>query len=210
MADQRTLVVVGTGAVTGAPDQCVLQLALNGIGATPAESLGICSTAAEGAIAALEGAGVVRDDIRTVNLSVQDFFDQAQQKVTARIGSYELEVIVRNVDDVSGLLGVLSDAAGDALQIRSLLLGMRDAGPLFREARRQAVRDAQEKARDLAEAAELQLGSIQSLEDNERPGSPFPARSMHALAASAMPIEPGQTSVRASVTITYAIAGRHP
>jgi uncharacterized protein YggE len=207
MAKQRTLVVVGTGTATGVPDQCVLHISLNGIGATPAETLDICSAAASGAISAMVGAGISRDDIRTVNVSVQDYFDQAQQRVTSRVGSYQLEVIVRSLDRVSQTLAVLFEAAGTALQIRSLQLSMRDTQPLRRAARREAVRDAQERAQDLAEAAGLRLGEIIVLEDNDRSGS----QGVRAMAASrnaevSMPVEPGQVSVSASVTITYAIA----
>lgn len=209
MPDPRTLVVVGTGIAAGVPDQCVLHIALNGIGTTPAEALDICSNAAQGAIAAAVGAGVEQDDVRTVNLSVQDFFDQAKQKVTARICSYQLEVIVRSLDDIGRVLGVLSDAAGDALQIRSLQLGLKDAEPVRKEARRRAVRDAQEKAQDLAGEAGLQLGVILTLEDTEGSGS-HGVRAM-ALAsghvAASIPVEPGQVSVSTSVRITYAVDG---
>jgi uncharacterized protein YggE len=208
VVDQRTLVVAGSGVAIGTPDQCVLSLSLNGIGTTPAETLDICSTAAEGAIAAAVGAGVEQDDVRTVNLSVQDYFDQAKQKVTARIGSYQLEVVLRNLDDVGRVLGVLSEASGDALQIRSLQLGLKNVEPVRKAARREAVRDAQEKARDLAEAAGLQLGEILTLEDNERSG-PQGVRTMALASArppASVPVEPGQVSVAVSVTITYAIS----
>jgi uncharacterized protein len=209
VADQRAVVVVGTGVVSGIPDHCVLQLSLNGIGNTAAESLDVCSTAARGAIDSVIDAGVAREDIRTVNIAVQDYFDPAQQKVTARIGSYQVEVVVRRLDDASGVLGALSDSAGDALQIRGLQLGMRDAESARKWARREAVRDAQERARDLAEAAGLQLGEILAIEDSDRSGfSGVRAMKMASVhQAASMPVEPGQISVSALVTITYAIAG---
>ena len=209
MTDQRTIVVVGTGTVAGTPDQCILHLSLNGIGSTPAESLDICSKAAGGAIDAAVRSGIDRDDIRTVNLSVQDYFDPAQQKVTARIGSYQLQVTVRNLDDVSQVLGVLSETAGDALQIRALQLGLKDTEIVRKEARRKAVSNAQEKADDLAEAAGLQLGGVLTLKDNEGSG-PQGYRTMAlatAAAGTTMPVEPGQVNVSASVTIRYSILG---
>jgi uncharacterized protein YggE len=192
----------------GSPDQCVLHLSLNGIGNTAAECLAACTTAAQGVIEAATGAGVVREDIRTVNLVVQDYFDPVQQKVTARIGSYQVEVNVRALDDVGQVLWVLSEGVGDALQIRALQLGLKDSEPVRKAARRQAVRDAQEKARDLAEAAGLRLGDILTLQDNEGSGPQGYRTMAMATAASggSMPVEPGQVSVSASVTITYAIA----
>jgi hypothetical protein len=190
--------------VSGTPDQCVLNLSFNGIGTTPAETLDVCSAAVKGAIAAAVGEGINQDDVRTVNLTVQDHFDQAKQKITARIGSYQLEVVVRNLDDVGRILGVLSEAAGE---IRSLQLGLKNVDPVRKAARREAVRDAQEKAQDLAEAAGLQLGDILTLEDNER-SRPQAGRTL-AMASvkptASVPVEPGHVSIAVSVTITYAI-----
>jgi uncharacterized protein len=211
VAVKRTLVVGGTGIISGIPDQCVLNLSLNGLGSTPAETFTICSSAAEGAINAAVDAGVARHDIRTMNVSVQDHFDQSQQKVTTRVGSYQLQVIVRDLGDVSRVLAVLSEAAGEALQIRSLQLGLKDAEPARREARREAVRDALERARDLASAAEITLGQIMAVEDGEISAP----RSTSAIGVSSarpasMPVEPGQVSIGASVVITYEIAaGTH-
>jgi uncharacterized protein YggE len=208
VADERTLVVVGMGSAGGTPDQCVLNLALNGMGTTPAEALGICSGAAEAAIAAAVAEGVARDDVRTIGLSVQDYFDQVERKVTAHIGSYQLEVLVRNLDDVGRVLGVLSDAAGDALQIRSLQLGIENVEEIQKAARREAVLNARSKAQDLAESAGLQLGEILSLEDNEQSGS----QGRRVMAASSsrgtasVPVEPGHVSVTVSVTIKYGIS----
>jgi uncharacterized protein YggE len=209
MPDQRTLVVVGTGTATGTPDQCVLHIALNGMGATPSEALEICSTAAAGAIEALVEMGVGRDDVRTVNLSLQDFFDQAQQKVTARIGSHQIEVTVRDLGQVGRVIAALSDATGDALQIRSMQLGVQDAEPMQREARRDAVRGAQEKAIQLSEAAGVRLGAIASVEDGEAGAIANPSARAMSLSSgnmgASMPVEPGQVSVLSKVTITYAL-----
>jgi uncharacterized protein len=207
VAVKRTLVVGGTGVISGIPDQCVLHISLNGVGSTPAETLDICSTAAEAAIKATVDAGVARDDIRTMNLSVQDRFDQSQQKVTARVGSYQLQVTVRDLTDLSRVLAVLSEAAGDTLQIRSIQLGLKDAEPVRREARRLAVRDARGRAQDLAGAAQITLGRIIGVEDGDISGpSGRSAIAVSSASRASMPVEPGEVSIGASVVITYAIA----
>ena len=82
-------------------------------------------------------------------------------------------------------------------------------GRRAKTARREAVRAAQERARDLAEAAGLQLGEILAIGDSDRSGfsgvGAVKMASVHQ--AASMPVEPGQMSVSALVTITYAIAG---
>jgi len=125
VSEQPTIVVVGTGTTIGVTDQCVATVALNSIGTTPAEALDHCTAAADRTVPALAHEGIERRDVRMTNLSVQDFFDQAAQKVPARLGSYQLEITVRSLGKVAGVDAALSDAVGDSLQIGSLHLTAR-------------------------------------------------------------------------------------
>ena len=215
MSEQPTIVVVGTGTTTGVPDQCVATVALNAIGTTPAEALDLCAAAADRAVAALVHEGVERRDVRMTNLSVQDFFDQAAQKVTSRLGSYQLEITVRSLGKVAGVVAALSDAAGDSLQIRSLHLTLSECEPLRQEAMRLAVGNAMAKAHELSDVAGLQLGEILQIQDHGAPGGPqYPVRRL-AMETSGqmgptMPIEPGEISASASVTMTLSISPKAP
>jgi uncharacterized protein len=209
--DQPCVVVVGTGMATGVPDQCVIHLGLNAIADTAALALDQCAEAADRAIAALLQKGVDHSEIRTTNLSVQDFFDQSKQEVTARIASYRLQVTVTNLDDVGGVVADLSSAVGDALQIHSLHLVISDPVPLEQEARRLAVLSAQSKATELAETANVRLGQILSIQDEgASTGTPYPARPLRLSAvneAASVPVDPGEVTASSSVTITYALDG---
>ena len=211
MPDQACIVVVGTGVARGVPDQCVLQIALNAIADTPALALDQCAEAADHAVSALTQKGVDRRDVRTTHLSVQDLFDQSTQKVTARIGSYQMETTIRTLGDVGRVVAALSTAVGDALQIRSMYLAVNDASALEQEGRRLAVLNAQLKASELAKAANVRLGPILSIQDEgSNSGSPYqprPMRAMPVYAATSVPIEPGEVASSSSVTIAYAIDG---
>ena len=201
MSDRPFVVVIGEGSVRVTPDQCIINLALNSSGDSPAQALDRCNEAATRVVAAAEQAGVPRTDVQTLNLSVQDYRDPGQQQVTARLGSYQLNVRVRVLDQLSDVVGSLTGAAGDALQIRAIHLTVSDLEPLRREARLSAVRDAHAKADDLARAAGLQLGSIVSIEEGGGPATPVGA--VRATAKSSMPVEPGESTVGASVTVTF-------
>jgi uncharacterized protein YggE len=207
MPDQPFIAVVGTGVATGIPDQCKLQIALNSMSENAADALTTCAEIASMAIAAVSAVDVEQRDIRTTGLSLQDFFDQSKQRVTARIATYQLEVTIRPVDGVGSVLAALAASAGDSLQVRGIQLGVRDPEPMRSEARRLAVEDAQRKAAELSQSAGIRLGSILSIED-DRARSQVSARlssGLFAAAASSVPIEPGEVSAVSSITITYAI-----
>jgi uncharacterized protein YggE len=210
VSDRPFIVVVGLGSVQATPDQCIIDLALNSSGDSPAQALDRCNEAAAQVFAGAEQAGIPRTDVQTVNVSVQDYRDPGQQQVTARLASYQLNVKVRALDHVSDVIGKLATAAGDALQIRAMRLTVSDPEPLRQEARLSAVRDAQTKANGLARAAGRQLGAIVSIEEGG--GSAAGPRAARATAASTMPIEPGESTVGASVTVTFELddPGRSP
>jgi uncharacterized protein YggE len=211
MSKPRRVVVTGTGIATGVPDQCVLQVGLNAMADSAAEALDQCSQAAARAISALGQVGIEPRDVRTTNLSLQDFFDHTQQKVTARIGSYQLDVTIRRLDDAGRVVAALSSAVGESLQVRALQLTVGNPDLLRREARRLAVRDAQSKAEEIAQAAGIRLGPIQTIRGDvgQMGAAIYPRRS--ALSMSDMggpapfPVEPGEVTTTTSVTITYSI-----
>jgi uncharacterized protein YggE len=208
MADQPQLKVVGTGIATGTPDQCRLQIALNCTTDEAAAALSTCAELASQAIAAIGAVDGAQCDVQTVGISVQDHFDQRQQRVTSKVGTYQLQVTVRPIDSVGSVLTALGVTAGDALAVRGLQLGVRDPEPLRSEARRLAVEDARRRAVELSQAAGIRLGPIVALEDGAAPQSPtvWRARAMAASAPSDVPVEPGEVSAHSAVTITYAIA----
>jgi uncharacterized protein YggE len=206
--EQPFIAVIGTGVATGIPDQCNLQVALNYMADNAADALTNCVDLASMAIAAVREVDVEQHDVQTTGLSLQDYFDQGKQRVTARIATYLLEVTVRPVDGVGSILAALGASAGDALQIRGIRLSIHDPEPLRSEARRLAVGDAQRKAVELSQAAGIRLGTILALEDDGfQSRVPMPRRAMAVSASlnSGVPIEPGEVSAVSTIMVTYAI-----
>jgi len=208
VVDEPLLRVVGTGVATGTPDQCQLQIALVSLTPEAAAALSNCADLATKAIAAIGAVDGAQCDVQTVGISVQDFFDQSQQRVTAKVGTYQLQVTVRPIDSMGSVLTALGVAAGDALSLRGFQLGVQDPEPLRREARRLAVEDAGRRAVELAQAAGIRLGPIVELVDGAAAQEPTFRRAvaMASAASSNVPIEPGEVLARSAITITYAIA----
>jgi uncharacterized protein YggE len=159
-------------------------------------------------LAAVAEIDIERCDARMVGISVQDFFDQSKQKVTARTGAYQLEIVIRPIDEVGGVLAVISEAVGDALQVRGIQLEIEDLEPLKSEARRLAIEDAKKKAVELSGEAGVRLGAVLSIQSDTEASVPFAQRmklSSGSFAASNLPIEAGSVSTASSVTLIYLI-----
>jgi uncharacterized protein len=209
MPEQATIAVTGTGLASGTPDQCRLHISLNHLAENAADALEATADLATKAIAALVDVETEQCEVRTVGLSVQDFFDQAQQKVTAHIGSYQLSVVVRPIDETGRVLAALTSAVGDALQIRGINLTIDDSEPLMSQARGAAVQDAKNRAAEIAEQVGVRLGPIMSIRDDHAGSTnsvqqPTMRMSGH-VAATNVPIEAGSASVSSAVTLIYAI-----
>jgi|SRR5579872_909458 len=204
--DQRVIVVMGQGSESGTPDRCVLHLALNVMAETVSDAFSRVAALANQVVDALHQRGVPEEDMQTQTVSLQDFFDQKEQKVTARVGTYAFQVSVP-VGDVGPHLGAVADVAGDSLQVRGLMLTMSDPEPLLTIARRRAVEDARARAEQLAEAAQVRLGSILSIEEGGGRGLRLGPQkvSFTPMAASAVPVEPGSAWVNVFVTLTFGL-----
>ncbi len=209
MPEQATIAVTGTGLAGGSPDQCRVHISLNHIADSAADALTVTAELATQAIAVLADVQTEDCEIRTVGLSVQDFFDKTERKVTAHIGTYQLDLVVRPIDATGRVLAALSSVVGDALQIRGINLAVADPEPLKSQARRVAIQDAKNRAAEIAQEVGVRLGPILSIQDEHAGSNNFVARrTMSATAASAnLPIEAGDVSASSAVTLIYAIEG---
>jgi uncharacterized protein YggE len=75
------------------------------------------------------------------------------------------------------------------------------------EARALAVADAQSKAEDLARLTHAKLGSVKLIGENVASSSPSAGAEDAAGRGAVVPVNPGQTVVSVSVTITWALSG---
>src|ERR1700688_2484315 len=97
MVDPARLSVVGEGTVDGVPDRCIVHAALNVMADTVADAISRVGILSSQVSESLKTTGLAPADLRTTGLSVQDFFDQSKQKVTARVASYQLQITIRQL-----------------------------------------------------------------------------------------------------------------
>jgi uncharacterized protein YggE len=193
----------GIGTVNSTPDRLTVVLGVQNRGRGAQETLDANSRLATATIDALRAAGVADADLRTSQLSVSP----TQDPTTGRVTGYEvnnlLTATLRDIGRAGSVIDAAGVAAGDAVRVQQLEFSVADDSAPRARARADAVRKAQEQARQLAEAAGVTLGTVRSItEVPTDPGNPY-ERDAKAAAQAAVPILPGTQELQVAVEIVY-------
>lgn len=211
LAAGASITVTGSAAVSLQADYARVTVGVN----TSSESIGDASAqngeAIRAVIAALKEAGVAEEDIATSSYSVNAEYDYSTG--TARLAGYSvsnlLTVIIRDMEHIGAVLDQATQAGANSIyNIEFLASESADAQD---EAAVHAVEDAMRKARLLAQAAGLSLGGVISIEESSAVIY-AQARTYDSAAAktSSNVIVPDQTTVTASVRMTFALTEAAP
>lgn len=202
-----TLEVTGSGQATGSPDLVVLDLRLQAERGSVAEAL---AAVAEATRAVLDSTAQHRTDgvpgPRTQGLNLHTRHDREGHQVVGYTASQQLRLTLPGTDLAGEVVTAVSQAAGDALGIDGVSLTVADPAELQVRAREAAFEDARERAEQYAALAGRALGLVRGVRDVPGGGpSPMPrmARAAAFSADAAMPIEGGEHSVSATVTVIW-------
>ncbi|WP_299630984.1 SIMPL domain-containing protein [uncultured Roseobacter sp.] len=207
--DLRVITTTGQGAVEAAPDMATIRLGVTQEAKEAAAAMAATSEGVAAVLSRLSEAGIAPRDMQTNNISLQPVWSgrgsnsDTPAKITGFVASNTLTVRVRDLAALGGILDlVVSDGANT---FNGLSFGLQEPKPVADAARAEAVRDAIDRAQQLADAAGVVLGPIQSI--NEHGGMPRP-KMMEMAAARQMdaPVAAGELTVTASVNIVFAIA----
>ncbi|GAB1362634.1 SIMPL domain-containing protein [Rhodobacter sp.] len=204
------LTVTGEGATAIAPDLATLQVGITTTGATAAEALAANSTSLEAVLQRLRDAGIESRDLQTSNLSVTPNWTGYDNSASGpQITGYTaMNIVTVKIRKLDGL-GVVLDAAvqDGANTLNGLTFGLQDPRPAMDAARQAAIEDAKAKAALYAEAAGLKLGRIDEIAETTGNGvGPAPMFREAALSAAPVPVESGQLSMEATVTVIWELS----
>ncbi|MBV8978204.1 MAG: SIMPL domain-containing protein [Alphaproteobacteria bacterium] len=204
------LTVTGHGESKGVPDRATLSTGVVTSARTAREALGANAQAMNAVFAALKRAGVEERNIQTSNVEITPQFAAQKPGISEapRIAGYQatntVSVTVDGLDRLGATIDALVSAGSN--QIEGPSFSLADPKPLEARARAQAVRDATERARTLAEAAGVTLGPMLSIAEGTQGMTYSRPRGMLAMAdAAPTPIAPGEQSLSVDVTITWEI-----
>jgi uncharacterized protein YggE len=192
------ITVTGTGTVESTPDQAEFSLGVDSSGPTAAAALAANSERMRRVLAALFAAGVAKQDVQTQDVSVS----RAYPDENGYSAHNSVSVTIRELAKAGTILDAATNAGANDVYGPTLTRSDRDE--LQAKALRAAVDDARAKARTLADAAGVQLGSVTAITENGDEPMPMYEAQAAKLAPSA-PIEPGVQQTQARVRVTFAI-----
>lgn len=205
----RTLNVSGSGKAVLTPDIAYVNIGVRVEDSNAAKAVSANNEQAATVIAAISQLGVDEKDIRTTNFSIypQQEYDP-QGKPTGKI-TYIVEnsvhVTVRDLDTIGELL----DAAvqSGANMINGIQFDVADKTMALSTARQAAVAAAKAKAEELADAADVSLGDVQTITErsDSYPVPMYERAAVSMVAESAVPISPGQMELTIEVHMVYEI-----
>lgn len=191
------ITVTGTGTVQSVPDQAQFSLGVQTDGPTAREALAANSERMRTVLAALFAAGVARGDVQTQDVSVSKSYPGDGYSADNSVS-----VTIRELAKAGSILDAASNAGAN--DVYGPTLTRSDQDGLEAKALQAAVRNARAKARILADAAGVRLGSVTAI--TEGGNEPMPVyEAALAKRVSSAPIEPGKQQTSATVRVTFAI-----
>ncbi len=161
----------------------------------------------EAAIERVKEFGIPPEDIKTQNLSV--YQDQESVYVDGRQrtqpgqwrANNSIQIKLRNVDQTSDLMTVLTESG--LTDISGPNFALDDSKESEAELINLAVNNAREKAEQVATAQGKTVGQVLSIAEGGMASSPYYAARMFEGYGGGAPVEPGSSTVRASVNVVF-------
>jgi hypothetical protein len=212
---ERTIRVEGMGEVKVAPDEAFIDLGVETQAPTAKAASEENARKMEKIIAALVGAGIARKEIQTRNFAVYpEHTPPTRPDETPKVKGYRVsntvEVHVRELARLGALLDTA--LATGANRVESVRFGLSKPETVQGEALRNAVERARQSAQVLATALGVKLGQVLDASTVSEPPRFIPVQARFELArgggaagGAATPIEPQEQTIRATVTLVFAI-----
>jgi uncharacterized protein len=208
----RTLSVSGNARVTAAPDLAYVSVGVHTENAEAAQAVEDNNQQAQAIADALKALGVEEKDIQTMGFNIypqDEWGPEGERTGTRYLVDNTVYVTVRDVARIGEILQTVVEAGAN--YIYGIQFDIADKTALIAEARKQAVDNARAQAEELAVAAGVTLGDLQSISYyNNYPV--FDSRSVSgyggggaAEVAASVPVSPGEITITADVSVSYLI-----
>ena len=206
----RTINVNGSGLVYVTPDMAYVTIGVHSEGKDAVETLAANNTQSQDVMDAIKTTGIDAKDIQTTNLSVYprqeyDTDGKPTGEITYVVDN-SVRVTVRNLESLGDVLD--SAVSSGANTVSGVQFDISDKSAALSEARRAAVAEAQTKAEELAAAAGVTLGPVQTISEysyNPGPVMYDMRAGAEMAAASSVPVSSGQMTLSIEVNIVYDI-----
>ena len=202
-----SITVTGTGEVLVKPDLARVNIGV--VTQFESASAGVRrnNEAVEKLLGALDEYGIAESDIQTSNFRVAPQYEYDRSGQAPRLIGYrvtnQVRVAVRRIADLGTLLDEVVTAGAN--QINNVTFAVNEAKSFDDTARRRAMADAHRKAALYAQEAGVRLGSVLRIEEAADTVAIRQIGFAVDQDAGAVPIAPGQQTLRQHVRVTFAI-----
>ncbi|WP_411820903.1 SIMPL domain-containing protein [Hyphococcus formosus] len=205
----RTITVNGEGTASAVPDMAVLNIGVQSDAPTAADALRANSSNMSATIKKLKDLGIADHDIQTSGLSLNPRYNYEKNRSKPEvIGFTASNTVTVRLRDLSKAGTVIDQAVqSGANSLNGISFAFDEPKPLYNEARKNAVADAKAKAELLTDAAGVRLGRLITIQDGyvQSPSPKMYGARLEMAADSAVPMEAGESSITASISMVYEI-----
>jgi hypothetical protein len=202
----RTLAVTGSGQALLTPDIAYVTIGVHTEDKNAAEAVAANSTQAQAVTDGLREFGIAARDIRTTNFSIypqQQFDERGQVQGITYVVDNSVYVTVRDLTEIGDLLDTAVQAGANS--IYGIQFDVADKTKALSDARKAAIANAREIAGELATAANVTLGPIQSINVNGSNPTPFFDARGAAMEAASVPVSLGELNITVDVQVVFQI-----
>lgn len=167
-ADVPGIVMTGQGEATGVPDQLTFSLEVHTSAIDVSTAFASANRATHHVLKAVRLQSVARRDVQTTGISINPMYDynvDGPAVITGYAVSESMSVLVRSLPDAGDTISAAVSAGGNAVRLHGVRLQIGDEEGLLRQARADAIEEAQAKAEQYAEATGRELGEVTSIRE---------------------------------------------
>jgi uncharacterized protein len=202
-AASEGITVNGIGTVDSVPDEAQLSFGVQTEAPTTRDALAQNSAQMERVLTALRAAGIAEQDIQTQDVSVWPQYDTTGQDTDGYTARNSVSVTIHELDKAGAVIDAATRAGAN--EVSGPMLSSSGRERLEAQALAAAVDNARKKAEALAKAAGVGLGRVTAMVEGGATPGPVLLEAAASRADKAVPIQPGQEEVQATVTITFSI-----
>ncbi len=206
---QRTgIIVTGEGTITVKPDLARVTLGVEVTNNTATGAQQDAASKMDAVMSQLKSQGIAEKDIQTVQADLQPDYDYSNRTPVLK-GYRATNLVVVTVRDLSKMGGLLDAVvASGATRLQGINFSVSDPAAAGAQGREEAIKNAREKADQLAKLSGVSLGQPIAIEEIQSPPpAPVPMAAPAAAVASApkTAISPGTQDIHTTVRVTYSI-----
>ncbi len=203
-----TISVSATGKSSVVPDIATVDLTVENTASSAVTAQNDASAAMAAVIHAMKNLDIESTDLKTSSFSTSEVYDYdvSPAVITGYRSSQTLTVKIRNTEIIEAVLD--AGPANGATTVSSLRYEVDDETIVQQEARVEAMADAKQQAKQIAEAMGVRLGRVVSYSENVGGGYPMYyglAGSMMDSAETKTTVEVGTEDVELTVYVTYSL-----